>query len=107
MNADQLLAHYERIGDAPDAIARLRRFILDLAVRGNLVEQDPNDEPASKLLKRIASGEGAVGEDGEDQETKDNSNSSWTRHAMPIACQLAVEPNRRNRRVKSSKRCRR
>ena len=54
MNAERLLAHYERIADAPDAIARLRRFILDLAVRGKLVPQDPNDEPASELLKRIA-----------------------------------------------------
>ena len=54
MNADRLLAHYERIADAPDAVPCLRRFILDLAVRGKLVEQDPNDEPASELLKRIA-----------------------------------------------------
>ena len=54
MNADRLLAHFERIADAPDAVARLRRFILDLAVRGKLVEQDPKDEPASELLKRIA-----------------------------------------------------
>jgi type I restriction enzyme S subunit len=54
MNADRLLAHYEKIADAPDAIARLRRFILDLAVRGKLVPQDANDEPASELLKRIA-----------------------------------------------------
>ena len=54
MNAEALIAHYEHIGDAPDAIARLRRFILDLAVRGKLVPQDPNDEPASELLKRIA-----------------------------------------------------
>ena len=54
MNADRLLAHYERIADAPDAIARLRRFILDLAVRGKLVPQDPNDDPASELLERIA-----------------------------------------------------
>ena len=54
MNADRLLAHYERIADAPDAIARLRRFILDLAARGKLVEQEPNDEPAVELLKRIA-----------------------------------------------------
>lgn len=54
MNADRLLAHYERIADAPDAIARLRRFILDLAVRGKLVQQDESDEPASELLKRIA-----------------------------------------------------
>src|SRR6185312_6902191 len=54
MNADRLLAHYEKIADAPDAIARLRRFILDLAVRGKLVLQDARDEPASELLKRIA-----------------------------------------------------
>ena len=54
MNADRLLAHYERIDDAPDAIARLRRFILGLAVRGKLVPQDPNDEPASELVKQIA-----------------------------------------------------
>lgn len=54
MNAEGLLDHYERIADAPDAISRLRRFILDLAVRGKLLPQDPNDEPASELLTRIA-----------------------------------------------------
>ncbi len=41
------------ISEAPDAIPRLRRFILDLAVRGKLVEQDPDDEPAAELLIRI------------------------------------------------------
>lgn len=54
MNAERLLQHYEQIADAPDAIARLRRFILDLAVWGKLVPQDPADEPASELVKRIA-----------------------------------------------------
>ncbi len=54
MNAERLLAHYERIADAPDAIARLRRFVLDLAVRGKLAPQDASDEPALELLKRIA-----------------------------------------------------
>ena len=54
MNADRLLAHYERIADAPDTVPRLRRFVLDLAVRGKLVDQDPNEEPAAELLKRIA-----------------------------------------------------
>ena len=54
MNAEHLVAHYEQIADATDAIARLRRFILDLAVRGKLVPQDPNDESASELLKLIA-----------------------------------------------------
>jgi type I restriction enzyme, S subunit len=46
MNAERLLVNYEQIADAPDAIARLRRFILDLAVRGKLVPQDSKDEPA-------------------------------------------------------------
>lgn len=54
MNAERVLALYHRVAEAPDAIARLRRFVLDLAVRGKLVEQDPADEPASELLKRIA-----------------------------------------------------
>ena len=54
MNADRLLAHYEKIADAPDAVPRLRRFILALAVRGKLVEQDTEDESATELLKRIA-----------------------------------------------------
>jgi type I restriction enzyme, S subunit len=54
MSPTQLLQHFDRISEAPDAVLRLRRFILDLAVRGKLVEQDPGDEPASELLKRIA-----------------------------------------------------
>lgn len=53
MIAQRLLQHFDRSAEAPDAVRRLRRFILDLAVRGKLVEQDPSDEPASELLKRI------------------------------------------------------
>jgi type I restriction enzyme S subunit len=38
---------------APNGIKKLRELILELAVRGKLVPQESNDEPASKLLKRI------------------------------------------------------
>ena len=70
MNADRLLALYERVADAPGAVARLRRFVLDLAVRGKLVEQDSEDEPASELLKADRGGEGAVGEGQGDTQSK-------------------------------------
>ena len=70
MNANRLLAHYERIADAPDAVPRLRRFVLDLAVRGKLVEQDPNDEPAAELLKRIAKRKARLVKAGESRREK-------------------------------------
>jgi type I restriction enzyme, S subunit len=57
MNAERLLLHYERIAEAPDAIARLRRLVLDLALRGKLVRQDPRDLPASKVLTNLGSRE--------------------------------------------------
>ena len=38
----------------PDQIKALRQTILDLAVRGQLVEQEPADEPASALLDQIS-----------------------------------------------------
>lgn len=53
MNPERLLKYFERIAEAPDAVPRLRRFILDLAVRGKLVEQNPEDEPVSMLLLQV------------------------------------------------------
>ena len=53
-SAERLFTHFDRIAGAPDAVPHLRRFILDLAVRGKLVPQNQDDEPASELLKRIA-----------------------------------------------------
>jgi type I restriction enzyme, S subunit len=54
MRAEELLRHYERLADGPDAIGQLRKFILNLAFRGKLVEQNLIDEPASALLNRVA-----------------------------------------------------
>jgi type I restriction enzyme S subunit len=55
MNPERLLALYDRISEAPNSVARLRRFVLDLAIRGKLVEQDSSEEPAPTFLDRIAS----------------------------------------------------
>lgn len=55
MNAAVLLAYYERIAEVPDAVARLRRFVLDLAVRGRLVPQDPSEGSAQKLMRSVVS----------------------------------------------------
>jgi type I restriction enzyme S subunit len=55
MNAERLLEHFDRLAEAPGAIPRLRRFILDLAARGKLVHQKADDEPASMLHTRLVS----------------------------------------------------
>jgi type I restriction enzyme S subunit len=49
-----LSEHLPLLTNAPDGIQKLRGLILGLAVRGKLVPQDPNDEPARALLARIA-----------------------------------------------------
>ena len=54
----------------PDQIKALRQTILNLAVRGKLVPQDPNDEPASELLKRIAAEKARLVEAGEIRKKK-------------------------------------
>jgi type I restriction enzyme S subunit len=48
-----LVRHFDWIAQAPGGVARLRELILTLAVQGKLVPQDPSDEPAIELLKKI------------------------------------------------------
>ncbi|HFC9432531.1 hypothetical protein BC355_17745 [Vibrio cholerae] len=60
-DATELMANWARISEHFDtlftteqSIDQLKQTILQLAVMGKLVLQDPNDEPAAKLLERIA-----------------------------------------------------
>ena len=55
----------------PDQIKPLRQTILNLAVRGKLVPQDPKDEPASELLKRIAAEKARLVKAGEIRKPRD------------------------------------
>jgi type I restriction enzyme S subunit len=65
VNAARLIENFERISEVPGAVPRLRRFILDLAVRGKLVEQNPRDDPATDLVDRIRAAKARLVEDGE------------------------------------------
>lgn len=49
----QLEQHFDDLFTTEDSIDQLKQTILQLAVMGKLVPQDPNDEPASVLLERI------------------------------------------------------
>lgn len=46
--------YFDTLFTSEESIDQLKRTILQLAVVGKLVPQDPNDEPASELLKEIA-----------------------------------------------------
>ena len=48
-----LKEQFDLLFDSPESTEKLKRMILELAVRGKLVPQDPDDEPASALLDKI------------------------------------------------------
>jgi type I restriction enzyme, S subunit len=52
-NWQRIATHFDLLLDRPQAVDALEQTILQLAVRGLLVPQDPQDEPASELLKKI------------------------------------------------------
>ncbi|PKD38764.1 restriction endonuclease subunit S [Methylomonas sp. Kb3] len=49
----RIAAHFDTLFTTEASIEALKQTLLQLAVMGKLVPQDPNDEPASELLKRI------------------------------------------------------
>ncbi len=53
MSLDIFFEHFEHLAETPNGVQKLRELILQLAVQGKLVPQNPNDEPASVLLEQI------------------------------------------------------
>ncbi|WP_374663986.1 restriction endonuclease subunit S [Ramlibacter sp.] len=54
-NWQRVADHFDLLLDRPEAVDALEQTILQLAVRGLLVQNDPSDEPASALTGRIHS----------------------------------------------------
>ncbi len=53
-NLARISEHFDTLFTTEESIDQLKQTILQLAVMGKLVPQDPTDEPAAELLKRIA-----------------------------------------------------
>ena len=71
---------------------KLRQKILDLAIRGKLVPQDPNDEPASVLLERIKEEKERLIKEGKIKRSKRTA-SSDTYHYRQLECVPFEIPN--------------
>ena len=67
---------------------KLRQKILDLAIRGKLVPQDPNDEPASVLLERIKAEKERLIKEGKIKKSKKSAKTSDTPHYQNVPFEI-------------------
>ena len=67
---------------------KLRQKILDLAIHGKLVPQDPNDEPASVLLERIKTEKERLIKEGKIKRAKKSAKSSDTPHYEQVKLEV-------------------
>ncbi len=73
MKLDTFFDNFELLSDAPNGVQMLREMILQLAVQGKLVPQDPKDEPASVLLEKIKAEKKRLIKEGKIRKQKSNS----------------------------------
>ncbi|MBF8007567.1 restriction endonuclease subunit S [Pseudomonas brenneri] len=78
------------LAGAPNGIKKLRELILELAVRGKLVAQDPSDEPASELLKCIAEEKARLVDEGKIKKQKDLADAPEPVILFPLPAGWAV-----------------
>jgi type I restriction enzyme S subunit len=53
-NLQQFWQHFDTLAETPDAVARLRNFVLSLAVRGHLLPQNTEDEKSARWKEFVA-----------------------------------------------------
>jgi len=79
---------FEALTTSKGGIAKLRQLILDLAVRGLLVPQDPNDEPASVLIEKIRSEKQQLLEEGKIRKSVGYKSVESSDFVLPIGWEL-------------------
>lgn len=63
-NWQKLSSHFDTLFCTEDSIEQLKETILQLAIMGRLLEQDPKDEPANELVKRLQREKEKLSEEG-------------------------------------------
>ena len=79
----------ENKSDLQTAIKQAKSKILDLAIHGKLVPQDPNDEPAEELLKRIATCDNRPYKKFEEEEPFELP-KTWIWQKLPDLCSIPI-----------------
>ena len=94
-NWQRLAEHFDTLFTTESSLDALKQTILQLAVMGKLVPQDPDDEPASELLKRIAKERTRLQAKGVSKTLKplpsigkDNQPSGWDSASLPELCEI-------------------
>ncbi|WP_022959457.1 restriction endonuclease subunit S [Spongiibacter tropicus] len=80
----RIAQHFDTLFTTEHSIDQLKQTILQLAVMGKLVPQDPNDEPASELLKRIATEKAKLVKEGKIKKQKVPTTVSAEEHPFPL-----------------------
>src|SRR5688500_735873 len=93
MSPKQLLAHFDRIAEAPGAVPRLRRFIISLAVRGKLVAQDIAEHRTPDTTDGIGNQAGRFGDGRRTRSTGDPYDlpDSWRWTEVQQVCEAVVD----------------
>jgi len=66
---ERISVHFDTLFCTEDSIDQLKQTILQLAIMGKMVSQDPNDQPANELLKQIAKAKEKLIEEGKLKKT--------------------------------------
>ncbi len=64
MTLETFCQKFDQFADAPHAVVKMRQLVRALAVRGKLVPQNANDEPALAFLHQICTHKAALAKDG-------------------------------------------